>query len=210
MGAENVRAADGEVGRRWVVVECEWQREVLAIEALRAAGFGTFWVHYKTEIAAHPRNGRKAIPVLRGYYPPWLFVAVDRPLDDVPRIKAQASRYVIGVLWSATDQHYLPEWWLAWIVSGKERIDRETGKVIRPPTCIDPASGLFEPPPGPKGSRTPRFAPGSKVRCTGLWEDFVSIVINDGGASIEVEHGQMFGKSVKRTYLPEQVEPATD
>jgi hypothetical protein len=193
---------------RWVVVECKWRCEVLAIEALRPAGFATFWVHYKTEIAAHPRNGRKAIPVLRGYYPPWLFVAVDEPLEDVARIKTKASRYVAGVLWSEADQHYLPEWWLAWIVSGKERIDRETGKVIKPPACIDPASGLFEPPQGGKGFRTPRFAPGSRVRCTGLWGGFVSTVINDNGNSIEVEHGQMFGKTVRQSYLPEQVEEA--
>jgi len=189
-----------------VVAECEWQRETLARLHLHRAGLPTFWVHYATVIAAHPRNGRKAIPTVRGYYPPWLFVAVVNPADDVSRIRD--TRYVSGVLWSEADRHYLPEWWLTWIVSGKERIDRETGEVVKPPVCIDPVSGLFEAPYSANSLGRGKYAPGTQVRCRGAWEAFVSTVINDTGKSIDVEHGQLFGKTVKMRYLPEQVERA--
>lgn|SRR5574341_1092402 len=189
-------------GCLWLVVACEWQRELLAIGNLQEAGFTTFWCHYRTEIAAHPRNGRKAIPVLRGYYPPWLFVAVnDDPSDDVAAIKA--ARYVDGVLWTEADRHYLPAAWLSWVTGPKCH-----AHAADLPVCIDPVTGLFEPPTGARTLGRQKYQPGAKVRTVGLWDQFVSTVIADMGKSIEVEHGQMFGKPVRRVYDPVQVERA--
>lgn len=192
----------------WAVVECDWNREPFAIECLHQAGLRTYWCHYRTEIAAHPRNGRKPIPVLRGYYPPWLFVAVAEaaPAADIARIKT--SRYVSGVLWTETDRHYLPARWLSWIVSGQPRTDRETGEIVTPPACIDPAAGLFEAPYAAKGAGRARYSSGQLVRTVGLWDQFVSVVVHDSGKSIEVEHGQMFGRPLRKIYDPAQVERA--
>lgn len=194
---------------QWVVVHSEHRpgiiggTELLAIRNLRLAGLDVYWPHYRTEIAAHPRNGRKAIPIMKGYYAPWLFVAVDNPADDVARIRG--TRYVGGVLWTEADPHYLPAWWLTWVGSGKERIDGETGEIVKPPACIDPVSGLFEPP--DKVAERRRLAIGQQVKIAGAdpFAGFMAQIEIDNGAAAKIWH-DVLGRRVSRWIDPSQLE----
>lgn len=180
-----------ESGRLWVVACCEPRAEAIANMNLLDAGIPTFWVHYMC--APNWRTGRK-IAMLHGYFPGYIFAAVDWH-EDAEMIERRVGpirkkRGVSGVLWSLEDQHYLP---IAWLNSMRAE-------------CLND-NGLHEPPEKPVQGRQ-RFPAGSSVRTTGAWDQFVSTVLADRGTYIEVEHGQMFGKPVRLRYTPEQVERA--
>lgn len=236
------------LSQRWVVVEAEslpWFMggrsgggEPAALAHLQQAGFKTYWMHYR-DVWARPRMGnsrpRKPITVKRGYFPPWIFVAVDassrkRIADDVARIKK--TRYVAEVLWSETDPHYLPALgycacgdrcivhrkklcpecnWLDWAKS--VRIDPKTG-IVEEPVPIDPDAGLFESPPDLTSvGLAAQFKQGDRVRTTGKWARFEemtgcrSVVESIGSdGTVNVTHVQMFGTDHTEAYDPLQVE----
>lgn len=230
-------------GKLWVVVEAEsrpWDQggrsegnEPIAVATLRAAGFCTYWMHYR-DVWARPRCGnykpRKPLVVKRGYFPPWVFVAVeDRGIRAISgEVEAMKNTpYVADVLWSEDNPHYLPELpecihgkalcqecqWLTWAKS--VRIDPKTG-IVEDPVPLDAEAGLFEPPyHATNRARAAEFRPGDRVKTTGKWAKLEEMIGNrsvvksvDGKGKIAVTHVQIWGRDYTEFYEPEQVERA--
>lgn len=177
-----------ESGRLWIVVCTEFRREPVANMNLLQAGLDTFWPHYTA--MAWPRTGHKGggpgIPVLRSYFPGYIFAAVDdeRHIPAIVRVRG-----VEGILWDPDDKHYLPPKWLAAMRA----------------ECLND-NGLHNPP--DKAPERARFPVGAEVYCRGPWEKFVATVLRDYGDRVKVLHGEIFGKPVVATYDLIQVERA--
>jgi hypothetical protein len=172
-----------ELGRLWVVIRTEHKREPVANMNLLQAGYDTFFVHYMHMA----RHGPKVWRQMRSYFPGYLFAAIEEPVQIAPIARVRA---VAEVLWSPSDQHYLPPKWLSAMRA----------------ECLN-GNGLHEPPANGLPERG-RFKSGERVHCRGAWDKFAATVLRDTGKTVQVDHGEMFGKRIIATYDPVQVEPA--